>query len=287
RVCCKLALQCNREGKQKQSIEYFEKWHKHHKALTKVDCQYLKCWIADLANTGQSERAKEISDLAVALVKDDLQADPQILHNHGLILNMVATNIANSGGDLNKAKELSEQAQTFVKDDPQILHNFGMILRLLAANIANNGGDLHKAKELSAQALTCVQKDSLFLANHAMILMKLKQLEEAKVFLLQALAIDDNSAYNNYVYGELLLALGKYDEAANYAEKSIRLDAQDFTGHLLIAKICLKQKKTAKVIALASKLLELYPNDPMQKGNVKALLTAAIAQLNGEDVALG
>lgn len=118
-------------------------------------------------------------------------------------------------GDTGKTYSAYRKALKYNPDNSTVLNNYAYYL-------SEEDRQLKKAEQMSARANELSQSNATFLDTHAWILYKLGRYEEAKKYILQAIALDSSGSEVLLVhYGDILYKLGDDFMARVYWKRAL------------------------------------------------------------------
>ena len=121
----------------------------------------------------------------------------------------------NSLKDYEKSDAAYEEVLRYDSNNAHVLNNYAYFLSLRNEN-------LEKAKSMSQKLVNKHPKDATYLDTHAWVLYKLKDYQNARKYLEQAIA-NGNSGTITEHYGDVLFQLGEKDKALEQWQKAKQL----------------------------------------------------------------
>ncbi len=167
------------------------------------------------------------SSEAAALLEEAVLLDPSFALAYRTLAQVYINHywyFGNEEADLRRAKAALDRALELDPDMPEALIT-------LADYYYKGFSDYERALEILDDAIPRAPQLSIGIARRGFILRRSGRVEEAVDALRKALELDPLSASRHYNLAQTLNMVGRYEEAADYFDGAIALNARDYTLH--------------------------------------------------------
>ncbi len=167
------------------------------------------------------------SEEAAALLEEAVLLDPTFALAYRTLAQVYINHywyFGNDEADLRRAKAALDRALDLDPDMPEALIT-------LADYYYKGFNDYDRALEILDDAIPRAPQLSIGIARRGYILRRSGRVEEAVVALTKAVELDPRSASRHYNLAQTLNMVGRYEEARDYFDGAIALNARDYTLH--------------------------------------------------------